>query len=287
MDTKSLAIVPRSVGEAEQLANTLSRSALIPADLRNKPGDVLLILLTGAELGLGPTAALRGIYCVKGRPTISAQMMVGLVQASPACEFFRLVESTAERATYECKRKGDPKPTTITWTIEQAKSAGLLSNGTWKAYPAEMLRARCASALARAAFPGEILGLYSKEEIEADPSIREPAEVQAERVETPQPAKVAPKVEVLPPEPKPTTRVEQVKAEAKATLAQQGDAQSPADPLEAEVVALLTAIQSAETLVVLEALRPRLGKLPESDKERVRGPYLERRAVLSAPPEGK
>jgi hypothetical protein len=195
MDSKSLAIVPRSVQEAEQLANTLSRSALIPADLRNKPGDVLLILLTGAELGMGPTAALRGIYVVKGRPTISAQMMVGLVQRSPDCEFFRLVESTPERATYECKRKGDPKPTSLTWTLEQAKAAGLLSNGTWKSYPAEMLRARCASALARAAFPGEILGLYAKEELEADPAIREPVEVQAERVE-----QAPPKVEVLPPE---------------------------------------------------------------------------------------
>jgi hypothetical protein len=223
-DSQPRGITPRSVQEAEQLATTLSKSALIPADLRGKPGDVLLILLTGAELGMGPTAALRGVYVVKGRPCISAQMMVGLCQNSPACEYFTLVESTATSATYETKRKGAPKPTTLTWTLEQAKAAGLLSNGTWKAYPAEMLRARCASALARAVYPGEILGLYSKEEIEDIPA--EPKSAKAERVRAPEveaPRVVTP--EVVPP------AAEQAKAKVREQLERQGaDHQAPAAP---------------------------------------------------------
>jgi hypothetical protein len=257
---KSLAIVPHTVQEAEQLAGTLSRSSLLPPDLRGKPGDVLAILLTGAELGLGPMASLRGVYVVKGRPCISAQMMVGLVQASPACEFFRLVESTPERATYEAKRKGHPEPTKLTWTLEQAKAAKLTGNGTWQAYPAEMLRARCASALARAVFPGEILGLYAKEELEADPAVREPVEVQAERVDEPR-APAAPTI--LPPS-EPEAEINQEVAFDQARLQ-------------------LTGADSVDALrVAAKAMTELKGKLGAEAFEQLRLIYRERMTALGA-----
>lgn len=152
--------------EAEQMAVRFAQSSLIPGDLRNKPADVMVILVTGHELGLSPMQSLRGLHVVKGRPVLAAEMIVALIKRSPLCRHFRLVESTDQRATYEALREGDPEPTKLTYTIEQATKAGLTGNPNYKNHPAAMLRARASAALGRIVFPDVMLGLL--EESEAD-----------------------------------------------------------------------------------------------------------------------
>jgi len=149
---------------AEQIAVRLSKSTLLPSALRGKPADLAVIMITGHELGLSPMQALRGLHVVEGRPVLSADLIVGLVKKHPACKYFRLVESTDERATYETLREGEPEPTRITWTIQQAVKAGLTGRSNWKAHPAAMLRARASAALARAVYPDVAMGIYDPDE---------------------------------------------------------------------------------------------------------------------------
>lgn len=186
------ALVPASMPEAQSIAKELAQSSLVPEPLRNKPHDVLAVMLAGMELGLSPMQAFRGIYIVKGRPILAADTIVGLCKArKDVCKYFRTVESTATKATCETWREGDPEPTRLTWTAEMAKRAGL-GGQTWSAYPEAMLRHRCAAALARDVYPDLMLGIY--EEGEA-------AEIAAPKVEvvTPaperRPAPTAPTVE--------------------------------------------------------------------------------------------
>lgn len=149
---------------AEKIATKLSKSSLLPSAVRGKPADLSVILLTGHELGLSPMQALRSIHVVEGRPVLSADLLVGLCKKHPACKYFRLIESTDEKATYETQREGEPEPTRITWTIQQATKAGLTSRHNWKAHPAAMLRARAAAALARAVYPDVAMGIYDEDE---------------------------------------------------------------------------------------------------------------------------
>jgi len=149
---------------AEQIAVRLSKSTLLPSALRGKPADLAVIMITGHELGLSPMQALRGLHVVEGRPILSADLIVGLVKKHPACKYFRLVESTDEKATYETLREGEPEPTRITWTIQQAAKAGLTGRSNWKAHPAAMLRARASAALARAVYPDVAMGIYDPDE---------------------------------------------------------------------------------------------------------------------------
>lgn len=146
--------------DAERRAEKLAKSSLLPPDLRGKPADVLVVMVTGHELGLQPMQAIRGIHVIKGRPVLSADLMVALCKRSPECEFFRLVSSSPKEASYETQRKGDPAPTRMQWTIEQASTAGLMGNDNWKRHPDAMLRARCSSALARAVYPDLVGGMY-------------------------------------------------------------------------------------------------------------------------------
>jgi hypothetical protein len=97
------------------------------------------------------------------------------------CRFFRIVESTDKVATYEALRDGHAEPTRLSYRLEQAQRAGLMSNAQWKNHPEAMLRARCSAALARAMFPDLAAGIYTPdegEEIAANDNpraLREPA----------------------------------------------------------------------------------------------------------------
>lgn len=150
-----------SIQEAHELSTTLAKSTLIPAALQKKPEDVLTIVLTGAEMGLAPLQSLRSIQIISGKPSLSADLMGALVKRRPdVCEYLSLIESTSERATYRTKRKGEPEPTTITFTMEEAKQAGLAMKDVWKKHPQAMLRARALAAICRAVYPDVCMGLY-------------------------------------------------------------------------------------------------------------------------------
>lgn len=157
---------PSSFSEVVSLANVLSQAQIIPAGLRGKPNDVAAIVLHGASLGIDAMSAIRSMHIIEGKPTLSADLMAGLAKRSTACEYFIVVESTDAVATYETKRRGDPKPVRMSFTIEQARTAQLTGKGTWKAYPAAMLRARAASALARAVYSDLFAGVYDPDELE-------------------------------------------------------------------------------------------------------------------------
>lgn len=157
---------PATFQEVVDLAKVLSQANIIPSALRGKPNDVAAIVLHGASLGIDAMSAIRSMHIIEGKPTLSADLMVGLAKRSPVCEYFILVESTDEVATWETKRRGDPKPVRLSFTIAQARAAGLTGKSTWKAYPAAMLRARGASGLGRAVYSDLFAGVYDPDELE-------------------------------------------------------------------------------------------------------------------------
>ena len=61
----AVAFRPRDVNEAMTLSKGLSGSALLPRALQGKPADVLVVLLTGHELGLSPMQSLRNINVIQ------------------------------------------------------------------------------------------------------------------------------------------------------------------------------------------------------------------------------
>ena len=84
-----------------------------------------------------------------------------------------MVESTGKQATYETKRKGEPEPTRLTYTYEQAVAAKFVHGKEGKIKnqwlePTALLRWRCAVALARIVYPDTVTGLYAVEEFDRD-----------------------------------------------------------------------------------------------------------------------
>lgn len=166
---KALAIIPSTVDEVTVLSDRFSKSQLIPSELKGSSADIFVTLLAGQELGLPPMASLRGIHVVKGKPILSADTMVGIVMGRGIAEYFRCVSADESAATYETKRYGAPEPQRCTWTIEDAKRAGL-NGDNWRKYPRAMLKARCKAELARDVYPDVLAGCYEDDE-RADPEV--------------------------------------------------------------------------------------------------------------------
>lgn len=151
---------PKNGAEAWNLARVAAASGLYGVQ---KPEQALVIIMTGTELGLTANQALRAIQVVKGKPNLSSDLIVALVKRSDLCESWETIESTNTLCTIETKRRGDQNPRRITWTLEDAKRAGI-SGDMYQKYPRQMLRHRCSSDLAREVYPDLVLGLYVPED---------------------------------------------------------------------------------------------------------------------------
>jgi hypothetical protein len=159
-------IRPQSLAEAKDLAQTLSSARTIPEALQKSPADVLAIVMAGAELGLAPMQSIRALLLIKGKPTLAADAMGALVKSRrDVCQYLLLKHSDGARAAYETQRVGDPSPTSMAFTIEDAKQAGLAGGDNWRKFPAAMLRARALSAICRAVYPDLLLGVYDPDEL--------------------------------------------------------------------------------------------------------------------------
>jgi hypothetical protein len=165
--TRPAALVPGTFLEAQAFCAALASSDLVPAKLKDRAADVLVIVLSGIEVGLAPMQSLRLYHVINGVPRLSADGMAAVVSASPLCEYLEVLDSTEARSTWRTKKRGRGEQT-LTWTIEKAKGAGLLtdprSKDRWTAYPGAMLNARCKAELCRLVYPEVVAGLYSTEE---------------------------------------------------------------------------------------------------------------------------
>jgi hypothetical protein len=152
-----------------QYAKALAEASLLPNAYRKQPANVLLAIEYGDALGLSPMAAIQGIHIIDGKPTASAAMIGALVRrAGHRLRVQVNQQGTAAKATIT--RSDDPDFTfESVWTIERAQAAGLVGKGSWKAYPAAMLKARAITEVARDACPEVLSGVqYTAEELGAD-----------------------------------------------------------------------------------------------------------------------
>lgn len=233
-------ITPKSLDEVTTLSRTLSKSALLPEALRGKEAEILMTIMTGAELGLAPMQSIRAIDVIKGKPTLKAEAMTALVRARrDVCEYLIIKHSDATRCTMETKRVGDPSATTMSFTADDAKAAGLMSNDNYKRFGAAMLRARCGSAICKAVYSDLMLGVYDSDEIERE----------APRDVTPRPT--------------PPNVVD-----------------STATVESTERAVLETAVATASNEAELTALVERITRLGASDKAKVRAAWGARRDEL-------
>ncbi len=145
------------------LATKIAQTDFVPDAMRGKPAVVAAAILYGRELGMEPMTALRSINVIKGKPALSAESMRALILA--AGHELRFVEMTATRCIIEGRRRGQDEPTRVTYTMDDAKKAGLAGQQQYAKMPRQMLSARATAELARLIFADVIGGLLSDVEL--------------------------------------------------------------------------------------------------------------------------
>ena len=143
--------------QVEELSRIIAGTDFVPTALRGRPAAVGAAILAGREIGVGPMTALAHLHVIEGRPSISSQLMRALVLA--AGHRIRVVESTTTRCILAGQRSGDDEGTTVTYTMDDAKRAGLERRPNWQKNPRAMLVARATGELCRLVFADVIGGI--------------------------------------------------------------------------------------------------------------------------------
>jgi hypothetical protein len=161
-----LAIITPSEWQAmTEQANALVKSGFLPKGI-DTPQKAVAIMLLGRELGIPAWTAFNGINVIQGKPTVSPQLMLAMINRSGLFEDMRIT-SDINGATCTMKRKGRA-PHTETFTAKDAAAMGLMGKDNYLKQPATMFKWRVVSACARVVYSDVILALYTPEEMGAD-----------------------------------------------------------------------------------------------------------------------
>ena len=184
--TEGAALAPRGMGfdlspqtfeQAMTFSNMLAESDLVPKDFRGKPGNCLIAIQWGSELGLKPLQALSNIAVVNGRAALWGDAVIALVRSSPLCEYVQESDD-GHTATCRAKRRGEPEQV-VKFSMDDAKQAGLAGKqGPWTQYPKRMRQMRARAFALRDVFPDVLRGMPMAEEVQDMPSERHMGEAE-------------------------------------------------------------------------------------------------------------
>jgi hypothetical protein len=162
--SQSFDLSPRNFDEAWRMAEILADSDMVPRDFKGKPGNCLVAMQWGSEVGLKALQALQNIAVINGRPALWGDAVIALVRGSPLCEFV-IETDDGSTATCRVKRRGEPEQAK-TFGMDDAKTAGLLGKaGPWTQYPKRMRQMRARAFALRDVFPDVLRGMAVAEEL--------------------------------------------------------------------------------------------------------------------------
>jgi len=159
-----------TMDELWRFAGAVIDSGIAPKGME-KQATVFIVVEMGLELGLPPMASVQNIASVNGRPSIWGDAQLALVRASGLLKEIDSKEvGSWGKDDYgwmvSVQRVGDPHPISETYTVDDAKRAGLWGKqGPWTTNPKRMLKYRARAFVLRDVFPDVLKGMLSREEV--------------------------------------------------------------------------------------------------------------------------
>ncbi len=157
---------PMSLDTIERIAGHLAASGFF-SDAKDASKAVAKVL-AGHELGFGPFCSMANVYIINGRACLSAVMMASAIKKTARYNYRVKVHTPLE-----CQiefLEYDVVCGLSSFTMDDAKKAGLTSNQTWTKYPRNMLFSRAMSNGAKWYTPDVFGGNtpYTPDEIQPD-----------------------------------------------------------------------------------------------------------------------
>jgi len=152
------------------MGDQLRKTGFLPAHIKDGVAFAAIVLM-GREMGMGTMAACRKLQVIKGTVTERADSQLARFKTAGGRAVFK--ELSESKAVLVLKHpNGDEH--TETFTIEDAKRAGLASNDNYAKHPKAMLRSRAITAGLKSVGWEGAVGIYDPDEV-ADFPAAEPA----------------------------------------------------------------------------------------------------------------
>lgn len=168
------------VADIKEMAQAAMKSGMF--GMPSAEAALTLMLICQSE-GLHPMQALKRYHIIKGKAAMRADAMLAEYQRQGGrVEWLERTDKTVS-AIFSHESSGSCR---FEWTIEMAKTAGLISNPTWQKFPRQMLTARLVSEAVRTMLPGVVCGIYTPEEVQDFDTVPEKTTRKAKTQETAQ-----------------------------------------------------------------------------------------------------
>jgi len=164
------ALVPQTLDEAFRVAQAIASSGMAPRGME-KPEQVMVAIMAGAELGFAPFQSLQSFAVVNGRPTLWGDGLVAVIRRN-GCT----IREWHEGDTAFCEVTRPDTGETITRSFSQADAvkAGLAAKtGPWQQYPQRMRAMRARAWAGRDGCADMLRGFQIAEEAEDYQTVRE------------------------------------------------------------------------------------------------------------------
>ncbi len=180
-------------------ANSLIKSGFLPPQLKT-PEQVVAVVASGRELGIGPMQSIRNIDVIRQQVTIKPRLMLAMAYQKKLIENVKFF-TDASKAVFQVKRKGMDWHTE-TFTMAKAKKLGLTGKDNWMKQPETMLLWRAISAGMNLIFPDVVCGMGTPEEAGGLVSVDEQDELDGTSIEPQAPPEIVhtSEISVAPPE---------------------------------------------------------------------------------------
>lgn len=163
---QSFSLAPKDFEQALKFSEMMSKSNLVPKEFVGNAGNIMVAVQWGMELGLQPMQAMQNIAVINGRPSLWGDSVMALARSSSLCEYI-IEDDNGETATCRAKRKGQDAEIVASFSMEDAKKAGLAGKqGPWTQYPKRMRQMRARAFCLRDAFPDVLRGMPIAEELQ-------------------------------------------------------------------------------------------------------------------------
>jgi hypothetical protein len=172
--------------EQVEWSKLVSQSDIIPDSYKGKPANILIAVGFGAAMGLSQAESLYRISVIKGKPTMSAELIAA--QVRKAGHKLRLEKDEKKQSVVATVvRSDDPDyPISVTRDLAWAKSMGLANNQNYQKQPMTMLTWRAITAVAREACPEALFGVvYTPDEMSDLDNVQVEAKVEDTTVPEP------------------------------------------------------------------------------------------------------
>lgn len=160
------ALVPQSLDEAFRVASAMAASGMTPKGV-DKPEQVLVAIMAGAELGFAPFQAMQSFAVINGKPNIWGDALPALLW-SRGFKIKEWFDNEDEPTKAFCRiTRPDGDEIERSFSVGDAKRAGLLGKqGPWQQYQKRMLQMRARAFAARDGAADVLRGMHVAEEVQ-------------------------------------------------------------------------------------------------------------------------